>query len=145
VVLHADTYRMSRWKRWTEIVILTIGVPLAVLFWVQVAIAAGVKSVFILSGSLIAAWMFAAIGVPVLFGVMSPREIFENVQSRRRQARFYEGVPIGGARGRFAFARLWTRRHRSHRRREKFYPLEPRGGPRQGQGFPFWKGRVSFD
>jgi len=76
----------------------------------------------------------------MLFGALSPREIVENYQSRRRQTRFYEGVPLGGARdAKVRFARYWSRR-----RREKFYPLEPRWGlPREGR--PFWKGRVTFD
>jgi hypothetical protein len=128
-----------------EIVILVVGVPFACLFWATVVLAAGVKSVFVFAGSLIAAWMFAAIGVPMLLGAMSPREMIENYQSRGRQARFYEGVPLGGSRHGFAFWKARFEHYWVSRRREKFYPLEPHGGPRQGQGFPFWKGRITFD
>ena len=133
---------MSRWKRWAEIVILFVGVPLAVLFWAQIAIAVGVKSLVLFSGSLVAAWMFSAVALPMLFGALSIRELVESYQSRVREARFYEGVRLGGARDGFLLRleRLW-----SGRRREKFYPLEPNGGPLQGQGFPFWKGRFTFD
>ena len=95
---------------------------------------------FVYSGSLAAAWMFSAVALPMLFGALSPREIVENDQSRRRQARSYEGVPLGGARG----AKVRFDRYRSRRRREKFYPLEPRRGL-PGEGRPFWSGRVTFD
>jgi hypothetical protein len=131
---------MSRLKRLAEIVVLVVLVPFACLFWGAVALAVGVKSVFVFSGSLVAAWMFSAVALPMLFGALSPREIVENYQSRRREARFYQGVPLGGARD----AKVRFDRYRSRRRREKFYPLEPRRGlPREGR--PFWKGRVTFD
>jgi hypothetical protein len=81
----------------------------------------------------------------MLLGVLSLREIVENHQSRLRQLRFYEGVPVGGGRDGFAFSKVRLAHSFSGRRRERFYPLEPNGGPRQGQGFPFWKGRVTFD
>jgi len=131
---------MSRLKRWTEIVILVFGLPLACLFWVQIAIAVGVKSLFIYSGSLLAAWMFSAIALPMLFGALSPREIVENYQSRRRYARFYEGVPLGGVWGGFPFSKERFDRYWSRRRREWFYPLEQ---PREGS--PAWKGTFTFD
>jgi hypothetical protein len=134
---------MSRLKRWAEIVVLVVVLPFACLFWGAVALAVGVKSVFIFSGSLVAAWMFSAVALPMLFGVLSPHEIVENYQSRRRQARLYEGVPLGGARDEFPFSKVRFGRYWSRRRREKFYPLEPRRLPREG--FPFWKGRLTFD
>src|SRR5262245_13395760 len=114
---------MSRWKRLAEIVILAVGVPFACFFWATVAIAVGVKSVVLFTGSLVAAWTFSAMGLPMLFGALSPREIVENYRSRRRQARFYEGVPLGGARHGLAFWKVrFERSWSGRRRREKFYP-----------------------
>jgi hypothetical protein len=52
-------------------------------------------------------------------------------------------VPLGGARDEFPFSKVRFDRYWSRRRREKFYPLEPRRLPREG--FPFWKGRLTFD
>jgi hypothetical protein len=115
------------------------------LFWATVALAVGVKSVIVFSGSLVAAWMVSAVALPMLFGVLSLGEIVDNYQSRLRQLRLYEGVPLGGAGHGFAFSKARFQRYVAGRGREKFYPLEPNGGPRQGQGFPFWKGRVTFD
>ena len=130
-------------KRVAEIVIVFVFLPLALLFFGAVVLAVGVGSVLIYSGSLLAAWVFSAIALPLLFGALSPREIVEGFRSRRRQEAFYEGEQLRAQSG----FRPWTRLfggNRSHRRREKFYPREVLAGPRQG--FPFWKaGRYTLD
>jgi len=130
-------------KRVAEIVIVFVVLPLALLFFGAIVLAVGVGSVLIYSGSLLAAWVFSAVALPILFGALSPREIVECYQSRRRQERFYEGEQLGAQNGSRSWLGLF-RRHRVHRRREKFYPLEVSHGPRQG--FPFWKaGRFTLD
>ena len=134
---------MSWLKRSTEIVILFVVLPLVGLFWAGVAIAVGVKAVLIYSGAIVAAWTFAAIGLPMLFGVISPREIVDGYRSRRRSERFYEGEPLRAARQGFRFWKVRFDGRRSRRRHEKFYPREPLRRPREG--FPFWKGRFELD
>jgi hypothetical protein len=130
-------------KRVAEIVIVFVVLPLALLFFGAIVLAVGVGSVLIYSGSLLAAWVFSAIALPMLFGALSPSEIVEGYQSRRRHERLYEGEQLGAQNGSRSWHRL-LRRHRLHRRREKFYPLEVSHGPRQG--FPFWKaGRFTLD
>jgi hypothetical protein len=126
-----------------EIVILFVVVPCACLFAAGIVFAVGVQAVLIYVGALLAAWMFSAFALPMLFGALSPSEIVEGYQSRRRHVSSYEGEPLRGTRGGFPFSKWRFDRYRSPRRREKFYPLEPPQGPRAG--FPFWKGRVSFD
>jgi hypothetical protein len=127
---------MSRLKRLLEIATLVVGLPLALLFFAGVAIAVGVQSIFIYTGALLAAWLFSAIVLPIAFGAMSPAELVDGYQSRRRHEKFHEGESLRGA-------TRWFQRYRSHRSREKFYPLEPHSGPRQG--FPFWQGRYTTD
>lgn len=130
-------------KRLAETVIVFVALPLALLLLAGIVLAVGVQSVLIYSGSLLAAWMFSAIALPLVFGALSPREIVEGYQSRRRQERLYEGEQLGAQNGSRSWLRL-LRRHRVHRRREKFYPLEVSHGP--SQGFPFWKaGRFTLD
>jgi len=133
---------MSRLKRWTEILILVVGLPLVGLLVAGIMIAVG-ESVFVYAGSLLAAWMFSAFALPMLFGALSPREIVENYQWRRRNERFFEGERLGGDRARRPFWKGRFDRYWSPRRREKFYPLEPHRGPRQG--FAFWTGRFTPD
>jgi len=130
-------------KRVGEMVTVFVVLPLACLFLVGIVLAVGVEAVVIYSGSLLAAWVFSAIALPILFGALSPQEILDGYRSRRRQERFYEGEQLRAQDG----PRWWVRlfgRYQSHRRREQFYPLESLQGP--GEGFPFWKaGRFTLD
>ena len=87
---------MSWLKRAIEIAILLVVLPLVGAFWVGIAIAVGIEAVLIYVGALLAAWIFGAIGLPMLFGVISPREIADGFRSRRRSERFYEGEPLPG-------------------------------------------------
>jgi hypothetical protein len=130
-------------RRFIEIVILFVVLPVVALFWAGVVIAVGVKALLIYSGALVAAWIFGAIGLPILFGVVSPREIVEGYRARRRHERFYEGEPLPAARQKFRFWKVRFDGRRSRRRREKFYPREPLRGPREG--FPFWNGRFEAE
>ena len=128
---------MSRLKRVAEIVILFVVVPFACLFAAGIVIAVGVQSVLIYVGALLAAWMFSAFALPLLFGALSPGEIVDGYQSRRRHESVYEGEALPRARA------GWFSRLRSRRRRARLYPLEPNYGPQPG--YRFWRGSVLFD
>ena len=94
---------MGSLKRSIEIVTLFVALPLAVVFWAGVMIAFGVTSVLLCVGLLLAAWLFSAIALPMVFGVMSPGEIADGFHSRRRHEKFYEGEPLRGPRTGYPF------------------------------------------
>jgi hypothetical protein len=127
---------MSRLKRVAEIVILFVVVPFACLFAAGIVIAVGVQSVLVYVGALLAAWMFSAFALPLLFGALSPGEIVDGYRSRRRFESVYEGEVLPARAG--LLSRL-----RPRRRRAKFYPLEPNYGPQPG--YRFWRGSILFD
>ena len=107
---------MSRLKRWAEIVVLVVLVPFACVFWGQLPSLSKSKSVFVYSGSFVAACMFSAVALPMLFGALSPREIVENYQSRRPQARF---VRRRCSEELVGVDRYWSRRRRDSSTRSK--------------------------
>jgi hypothetical protein len=65
--------------------------PLAVMIAVAIAYAVSLIGLVAYVGALLSAWLLSAYALPLLTGVMSPGELKDNIQARRRHGSHYEG------------------------------------------------------
>ena len=84
---------MSSARRWVAVGFLLVGVLLALAFFVSVIWALGVGFQIYFWG-LLGAWLLFAFVLPLVTGVLSPRELVDNVRARRRAAHHHEGEPL---------------------------------------------------
>ena len=85
---------MAWLKRALDALLLFVLFPIALLLLADIAIAVGVQALLIYVGALLAAWLFTAIGLPMLTGAMAPDELLDGFRSRRRSEKLYEGEPL---------------------------------------------------
>ena len=71
--------------------LIVVGFLAASAFLANAAVAVGLKALAIYVGALLAAWTFAALALPLLFGVITPGELLASFRARRSQARHHEG------------------------------------------------------
>ena len=78
--------------------VVLIAFLVACAFLISVALAVGVTAIAIYVGALLAAWTFAALVLPVSFGVISPDELLASLRARRAFATQHEGEALPGRR-----------------------------------------------
>ena len=81
-----------RLKRATEILVLFVLFPMAVLMMAAIVIAVSLSGLAVYVGALLAAWLLFAFVLPLATGIMTPDEIASNIRSRREQ--HFEGEPL---------------------------------------------------
>lgn len=87
--------------------LVVVGFLLACGILARIALAVGPKAIVVYVGALLAAWLFAAFAVPLLFGVITPGELLASLAWRRAQASHHEGDPLPARRPRL-FVRAKT-------------------------------------
>jgi hypothetical protein len=107
--------------------------PIALLLLGSIAIAVGVQALLIYVGALLAAWLFAAFGFPLVTGAMTLGEIADGFRSQRRSVRLYEGEPLPRRRLRFPNLR---RAMKPDEILDGFSPRRRSDGPYEGQSLP---------
>ena len=121
---------MAWFKRALDAFVVCVLFPIALLLLGNVALAIGVQPLLIYVGTLLAAWLLFAIGLPMLTGVMTAGEILDGFRSRLRSERFYEGEPLPGRKlgfpswGRALASEESLAGFRPRRRRESVYDSE---------------------
>jgi hypothetical protein len=88
---------MKGLKRTVEIALVFIVFPLALAVWAAVAVAVGLQGLAMYLGGTLGAWLLIAIVLPMLTGVMAPREVLDGIRSRRRARTHHEGEPLPNA------------------------------------------------
>jgi hypothetical protein len=83
---------MQRLKRTTELFVVFVFFPLALLLLIDIAIAVSLTGLFAYLGGLLAAWLLFAYAFPLATGIMTPDEIFAGIRSQRRHQ--FEGEPL---------------------------------------------------
>ena len=103
---------MSSARRWAAVGVLLVGFTLAVAFAVSVIVALGIGFEIYLGGILFA-WLLFAIVLPMATGVISPREMTDNIRARHRPARYFEGEPLPARDDWYAARRGQTSRNKA--------------------------------
>ena len=82
---------MSGLRRAARLVAYFVLFPLAVIVAVAIASAVSLIGLVAYVGALLSVWLLFAYVLPLLTGVMSTRELKDNIQARRRHGSQYEG------------------------------------------------------
>jgi hypothetical protein len=77
-------------KRAVEIVLASIVFPIVLAGFAAVAVALGWGFAIYL-GAVLAAWLLCAFFLPMVSGVMSPREVIDGIRTQRRYETHHEG------------------------------------------------------
>jgi hypothetical protein len=124
-------------KRALEAFVVCMLFPIALLLLLGSVIAVGVQALLIYVGALLAAWLFTAIGLPMVTGAMAPGELLDAFRSRRRSETLYEGEPLPDRPSRRAVALGEILDSFRSRRSERLYEGEPL--PDRALGYPLPK------
>jgi len=82
---------VSGLRRAGSLFVFLVLFPLAAMVAVSIAYAVSLIGLAAYVGALLSAWLLFAYALPLLTGVMSTRELKDNIQARRRHGSQYEG------------------------------------------------------